>query len=214
MKPNDDVTERFNRAAAEWDANPARLALAKAVAEAILRAVPLRAGMRIVDYGAGTGLVTLRLAAAGMRVVAVDTAPGMLEVLQRKLKDARVAGVTTSLWNLEEAAYPETGFDAVVSSMTLHHVGDVPPVLRRCHDMLRPGGWAVLADLDKEDGSFHSDPTGVRHHGFDRTVLAGWMEAAGFTRVAVTEVYRMERNGADGRARAYGILLASGRKAD
>jgi precorrin-6B methylase 2 len=53
--------ERFDRLAAEWDANPGRVALTQAVVAAIRNAVPLRPDMRALDFGAGTGLVTLGL---------------------------------------------------------------------------------------------------------------------------------------------------------
>jgi len=73
---SNDVTKqvraRFDRAAAEWDANPARVALARAVAEAIRKAVPLRPDMNVLDFGAGTGLVTLGLLSSVGRLTAVD----------------------------------------------------------------------------------------------------------------------------------------------
>ena len=55
------IRARFDRVAAEWDASPTRVALARAVVEAIRAAVPLDAEMRALDFGAGTGLVTLGL---------------------------------------------------------------------------------------------------------------------------------------------------------
>ena len=55
----DEVRGRFDRVAAEWDSNPDRVALAGAVAKAIRKAVPLRADMCTLDFGAGTGLLTL-----------------------------------------------------------------------------------------------------------------------------------------------------------
>ena len=59
--PVDEVRARFDRVAGEWDANPARVALARAVTEAIRASVPLRPDMAVMDFGAGTGLVTLGL---------------------------------------------------------------------------------------------------------------------------------------------------------
>lgn len=51
----------FNAAAATWDSNPHRVRLAVTVAETIMREVPLQERMRLLDYGCGTGLVTLAL---------------------------------------------------------------------------------------------------------------------------------------------------------
>jgi hypothetical protein len=46
--------------------------------------------------------------------------------------------------------------------------------------MLKSGGFIAIADLDSEDGSFHSDDTGVYHHGFDRDILKNIAKEAGF----------------------------------
>ena len=56
-----DATARFDRAAAQWDNNPMRVARSKTVAESIRQAVPLRTDMQVLDFGAGTGLLTLAL---------------------------------------------------------------------------------------------------------------------------------------------------------
>ena len=37
-----------------------------------------------------------------------------------------------------------------------------------------------IADLDAEDGSFHDDPAGVHHHGFDRKLITSLLTAVGF----------------------------------
>ena len=55
------MASRFDEAAAQWDNNPGRVDLARAVGEAIGRAIPFQAGWRVLDYGAGTGLLTLNL---------------------------------------------------------------------------------------------------------------------------------------------------------
>ena len=55
------MASRFDEAAAQWDSNPGRVDVARAVGEAIGRAVPFEPGWRAVDYGAGTGLLTLNL---------------------------------------------------------------------------------------------------------------------------------------------------------
>ena len=52
---------RFEREAARWDAAPWRMALARSVAEAIQAQVPLSGTDAALDYGCGTGLLTLAL---------------------------------------------------------------------------------------------------------------------------------------------------------
>ena len=45
-----------------------------------------------------------------------------------------------------------------------------------------------IADLDKEDGTFHEEDTGVHHHGFESSALQSAAEEAGFTDVTVEPV--------------------------
>ena len=50
---------RFDTEAARWDDNPQRVALARAVGMGIRRVTGIKPGWRILDYGAGTGLMTI-----------------------------------------------------------------------------------------------------------------------------------------------------------
>lgn len=76
-------------------------------------------------------------------------------------------------------------YDGVISSMTLHHIRDIDALFRKFFDLVRPGGFIALADLDREDGSFHTQDTGVHHFGFDRDHLASVAADAGFSQVQV-----------------------------
>ncbi len=138
---------RFDQAAAEWDNNPGRVKLARAVGEGIGRAIPLHPNWRVLDYGAGTGLLTLNLQPRVASLVALDSSKGMLEKLAQKLQKSGIDSVQTHHWDLAARAFPETGFDLAVSSMTLHHLRDVPLVLGRLNSLLKPGGWLAVADL-------------------------------------------------------------------
>lgn len=204
------ISQRFDAAAAEWDAQPRRVALAKAVVEAVRAAVPLRPDMRALDVGAGTGLVSLGLLAHVADLTAADASPGMLCVLEEKARGLGLGNrLHTRQIDLSEGEWPAGSFDLIVSSMTLHHLPDVPEVLRRLRPALRPGGWIALADLDTEDGSFHADKTGVYHSGFDRAELCRWLSEAGFASPAAHDAHRMTKPGADGVIRDYPIFLVT-----
>ncbi len=206
----EDKKTRFDDKAAEWDANPARVALARAVVEAIRAAVPLRPDMAAMDFGAGTRLVTLGLLPEVGEVTALDSSAEMLRVLEEKVKALGVANLHTLQCDLAQTALPVSRFDLIVSSMVLHHLPDVPLVLKRLRPALRPGGWIALADLDAEDGTFHVDPTGIYHHGFERTTVCRWLEESGFTDVALREAFCITRPGSDGVLRTYPVFLVTG----
>ena len=81
---NDTKLRDFSRDAETWDDNPGRVLNARAIADAILRQVPLTNDMDALDYGAGTGLVTLALSPLTRSIVAADSAPRMLAKVDGK----------------------------------------------------------------------------------------------------------------------------------
>jgi ubiquinone/menaquinone biosynthesis C-methylase UbiE len=205
------LATRFDERAAEWDANPARVALARGVVEAVRAAVPLRPDMRVMDFGAGTGLISLGLLPEVAEVTAVEVSGEMLRVLGEKVKALGIVHLHTLTCDVGEAALPSGSFDLIVSSMVLHHLPDVPKVLAHVRPALRPGGWIALADLDSEDGTFHADPTGIYHNGFDRAEVCRWLGEAGFAHTALRDAYRITRPGSDGVLRTYPVFLATAR---
>ncbi len=206
-----EVKARFNRVAAEWDSNPARVDLAKGVAEEIRKAVPITQDMAILDFGAGTGLLTLGLLPYVAHVTAVDASDEMLRVLAGKLKALGIDNVKTRHCDIGKDPLPEAAYSLVVSSMVLHHIMNVPQTLKLLRRCLRPGGRIALADLDSEDGSFHPDPAGVFHKGFDRGQICSWLKDAGFVDVSIQDTYQMRRQSDGGQSRDYPLFLATGR---
>jgi ubiquinone/menaquinone biosynthesis C-methylase UbiE len=206
------LPSRFDEAASQWDDNPVRVELARAVGAAMERAIPIRPSWRALDYGAGTGLLTLNLLPRVASVVALDSSRGMLEQLTKKLQAAGITNVQTRLCDIESQPLPESGLDLVFSSMTLHHLRDVPLVLARLAGALRPGGWLAAADLDSEDGSFHGQADDVFHQGFERCRVAEWLQAAGLARVRILDAHWVRKPASTGEMRSYGVFLATGRK--
>ena len=203
---------RFDRDAAGFDAVPARVELARAVADAITNALPLNDRMTVMDYGAGTGLVSLRLQPLVASIVAADSSREMLSVLQTKIAAAHIDKVHTRELNLELQPATPAEFDVIVSSMTLHHVRDTAALFRQFHRALKPSGWIAVADLDTEDGRFHSDPAGVHHHGFDRNALCAILTSEGFARVQTRDAHQVSKPAADGVLRAFSVFLATAQK--
>ncbi len=66
----------FNKEAAQWDANPGRVKLANEVADAIIREAAPASNMDALDFGCGTGLVTLRLQPLVRTIIGVDSSAG------------------------------------------------------------------------------------------------------------------------------------------
>ena len=79
-------TELFDQAAGTWDLTDRRVALAHGVTEAIKGAVALTGDLSVLDFGCGTGLVTLALAPLVGAITGADTSSGMLATLADKAR--------------------------------------------------------------------------------------------------------------------------------
>ena len=172
-------TRDFNAAAATWDEEPRRLKMADSVARAIRETIPLSPEMDVLDFGCGTGLLTLRLHPFVRSSTGIDTSQGMLDVLDGKVRDQKISGVTTEIADIENGKLPAGTYDLIVSNMTCHHVRDIGTVISRLATLLRPDGILAIADLDSDEGKFHDTNDGVFHFGFDRCAMKKYFENAG-----------------------------------
>jgi SAM-dependent methyltransferase len=88
----------------------------------------------VLDLGAGTGKLTIRLVERGLTVVAVDPIPEMLEVLSGSLPDTPAL-----LGTAEEIPLPDNSVDSVVVAQAWHWF-DPERAVAEVARVLRPGG--------------------------------------------------------------------------
>ena len=204
-----DIQARFNRAASTWDENPARAQMADSIASAMRAQVPFDNTKTVLDFGCGTGLVSLQLQPYARRIIGIDSAPGMLAVLDDKVRGSSLTNVETICLDLCTQPAPQLHADIIVSAMALHHIADIPALLQTLVQLLTPGGFLALADLDSEDGSFHADKTGVYHAGIDRNWLVAQLQTLGVHQISAMTAHTIERPSETG-PRQYPIFLISG----
>ena len=163
------MTDLFKEKAQDWDTNDMIRNLSSGIGAAIQANVSLDNTMRVMDFGAGTGLVTSQIADKVEKVIAIDVSQAMLDKLMAK---GDLQGkVETLCRNILEQPL-SVDFDLIVSAMAMHHVEDTDKLVECFAAHLKPGGKIALADLDQEDGTFHpADIEGVYHAGFNRDAL-------------------------------------------
>jgi len=172
------MSDLFKEKAKEWDTNDRSQQLSSGIGSAILENINLTQSMEVLDFGAGTGLITSQIAPFVKRVTAVDISESMLEKLRAKTElqekvHVLCHDITVSRLNQE--------FDLIMSAMAMHHVKDTENMLNQFSKHLKQGGQIALADLDSEDGTFHKAGTeGVFHNGFDRTYFSELLNRHGF----------------------------------
>lgn len=202
----------FDERAKDWDSDPMKVNRAKTVAEAIRGAIPLTVEMSALEYGCGTGLLSFALQSDLGQITLADTSQGMLDVLAGKISALGVDNMTPLRLDLSIDPLPDSLFDLTYSLMTLHHIEDAKGILQKFHALLKSGGWLCVADLDKEDGTFHTDGTTDVHLGFARRELQAWVEAAGFSGVRFSTAYEIKKKIGE-TEKTFPVFLMTARKA-
>ena len=182
----------FDEKAKDWD-TPESRERAEKIADAIRSQVPLSPKMSAFEYGCGTGLLSFALREKIGPITLADNSDGMLEVLRDKIRTASADDMKPVKLNLSTDPLPDARYDLVYTMMTLHHIPDTRQILSQFYALLNPGGYLCVADLDKEDGSFHGHDVDDVHRGFDRKELAEIAKEVGFTQIDFSTAYKMER---------------------
>ena len=145
------IAASFDASAASYDAARGRLVpCLERLYGAAIGLLPFVEGpsIRVLDLGAGTGLLSARVLAdfPNARLRLIDVAPAMLALAR-----VRLAGAANppEIVIADYARTPLGGpYDAIVSALAIHHADDAAKrdLFRRCHDALVPGGLFVNAD--------------------------------------------------------------------
>ena len=201
------MTDLFKDKAGDWDTRPLPAIISEGVGGTLLQRVGLNSDMRVMDFGAGTGLLCAHVAPHVKTIYAVDISAAMLEKLAAK---PELQGKVQTVCQDILTAPLSTPVDLIVSAMALHHVEDTASLLASFADHLTPGGCVALADLDQEDGTFHpAGVEGVYHDGFDRQALQELLEDAGFERIAFVTALEVSKESG-----TFPIFLVTATKSD
>jgi tRNA (cmo5U34)-methyltransferase len=199
------MLNEFDGRAREWDANPMHTERSEAIAAALQTHVALNPAMLVLEFGAGTGLLSFLIHEHVGDITMIDTSAGMVKVMQEKIRDRGLLNMHALQRDLETDPFSGQ-FDLICSQMVFHHVENVDAILHKFSKLLKPGGTLAIADLYSEDGSFHGEGfTG--HLGFDPETLAAQIRDAGFSTVNHVHCYTVKRKTANGDTRDFPIFL-------
>jgi 2-polyprenyl-3-methyl-5-hydroxy-6-metoxy-1,4-benzoquinol methylase len=195
------MTDLFKEKAQDWDTNDMVTQLSSAIGASIIEHAQLGAKMHVLDFGAGTGLITSQVAPYVKKITAVDVSQSMLEKLIAKQELREKVEIVCQ----DITSQPlEAEYDLIMSAMAMHHVEDTDNMIEQFAEHLKPGAKVALADLDKEDGSFHPEGIeGVYHSGFEREEFQAKLKNHGFKDVQFYTAHTVVKED-----RSYPIFLA------
>jgi cyclopropane fatty-acyl-phospholipid synthase-like methyltransferase len=176
----------FENRSKTYNKDSKRVRNVQTIANGILEKVSYTKDMHIMDFGSGTGLLSIEIAPYVGKITGIDMSKSMNEEL-RANKDLVQCDLEILELDLSKSDIDKK-FDGIISSMTLHHVEDTVELFRKFHDMLDVDGTIALSDLYTEDGTFHSEDTGVFHFGFDEEFIISCAKKAGFRELEIHEV--------------------------
>ena len=202
--------ENFNTMAENFD-TARRIERAKWTVKAMRTRIERRNGLSAMEYGCGTGLVGMELAKDFESICFIDSSPGMLEQVDKKIKSLGLTTASTLCCDIMEEAI-NAHFDYIFASLVLHHIDDTQGILTRLLDLLNPGGHLVVVDLDKEDGGFHAKYPDFRgHNGYCQSELIELAREVGFSGAYVETFYHGSKEHA-GKVSAYSLFVFDGQK--
>ena len=198
------MKDHFEQKAQEWDKSIRRNITPQAIADAIKSKVKLTKTMTLMDFGVGTGLLGFKILPEVKEMYGVDMSPSMLQKLQEKnTPDLHIKTICQDI-----VKEPLTlKFDGVISSMTLHHIENLSSFFRTIYTNLNENGFIAIADLESEDGTFHSDNSGVYHFGFNKEELVTIVKKSGFKDISFQQVTTISKPQKD-----FEVFLLTARK--
>jgi len=219
MEDDKFASKFFSEKAKTWDHAKEKAAVVEGQYNAISRfcAEQLGTSCRFLDFGCGTGNISIKMAPHVKEVVALDTSPGMLDQFKQKLEQSNITNVRVECMDVLDFANqtkgnPDEGFDVIFSGMTIHHLEDPAAVIKKLSPLLKKNGTFALFDLLKDgkahlwhkdaEGDTHEDTLkkgGIYHdNGFDPATMNSIFASSGeMSRVVCETVYTVDKNGTE-----------------
>ena len=162
--------------------------------------------IKIVDLGAGEGLISQLLARRAEEVVCIDNSPKMVEFGSQLAKKNGFTNLSYKLGDVESVPLPENTFDCALLSQALHHAQRPQTAVEEAFRILKPGGQLIIIDLLEHQFEKARDLYADVWLGFSENKLYRFLKTAGFRKIEVSVVAK-ERE-----APNFQTILASGAK--
>ncbi|ARC59665.1 class I SAM-dependent methyltransferase [Bacillus licheniformis] len=168
------VNNVFEQIAKRYDTEE-RIELAKVIVNEVRPELRNSQSKSLIDYGSGTGLISLELSDLVHSILLVDSSKQMLEVAKAKISRKGIANAKTLYSDFTQET-PELKADIVLMSLVLLHIPDTNKILQELFGILNDGGKLIIIDFDKNDKIQHPKV----HNGFSHEELKKRLSDVGF----------------------------------
>ncbi|AOV92401.1 class I SAM-dependent DNA methyltransferase [Vibrio parahaemolyticus] len=191
------MAQDWDGLAKNWESNPATEQFAQSVFAQLQQLTQLD-GIKVLDFGCGTGQLSQLLSPIVKDIVALDASEAMIEELDKK-ELLNVEPVVDALSRGLVAQHPafRGQFDLVVASSVLAFVDDVESSLDIAHSLLNEGGYFVHFDWVAES----------EQDGFTLSRSENALSNAGFVDVEAKKVFDITSDG-----QIMSVLMGVGRR--
>lgn len=164
----------FEDMAKRYD-TPERIKLANIISKEINEQLTNGQSKRVIDYGSGTGLISVQLADQVSELIMIDSSEEMLKVADEKIKQNKLDNTKTLLADFTEKV-PDIKADVVMMSLVLLHIPETKKILERVYSVLNEDGKLIIVDFDYNEKVSHPKI----HNGFKHDELTALLSDVGF----------------------------------
>lgn len=173
----------FEQMASRYDTED-RIELAKVIAKEVKQELQKSTTKSLIDYGSGTGLVSLQLSELVDSILLVDSSKQMLDVAEAKISRRGISNAKV-LYSDFTKETPQLKADIVLMSLVLLHIPDTEKILQQLFSILNESGELIIVDFDKNDQIDHPKV----HNGFSHEGLKDILSEVGFDSIEIKTFY-------------------------
>lgn len=169
----------FEEMAKRYDTEE-RKELANIIAKEVRTELENSKSKSLIDYGSGTGLVSLQLSDLLHSIFLVDSSKQMLEIAEAKITQLGITNTTVFHSDFTQE-FPELKADIVLMSLVLLHIPDTYKIVQTIFNIINDGGKLIIIDFDKNEKVNHPKV----HNGFKHSDLRKILAEVGFRSTAI-----------------------------
>ena len=106
---------------------------------------------KVLDFGCATGTKTIELADSVKHIYGLDISSEMVNEANMKIKERTLKNITFTQGDIFDKNFKIASFDKIISYGVIHLLNNSDKVIRRLHDLLKPGGLFISSTACLKD---------------------------------------------------------------